>query len=149
MEDGRRIRWQMPFLPQYVGARQRGVAAEVDLDRGCEPAEVESPGLTANEEGGFGQVHLTRHSLHPHGVGRSGQDAHGRRIAAERLAGECVDLGDGQCHVSSSDFGMGRLGRVTDDRRGHLVIVLNAYITAIPAWTNLQQNQRLREAAPD
>ena len=43
MEDGRRIRWQMPFLPQYVGARQRGVAAEVDLDRGREPAEVESP----------------------------------------------------------------------------------------------------------
>ena len=95
MEAGRCIRRQMAFLPQHVGARQRGVAAEVDLDRGREPAQVELAVFPANEERGFRQVHLARHPLHPHGVGRSGQHAHGRRVAAERLAGESVDLGDG------------------------------------------------------
>ena len=62
---------QMAVLPQHVGAGQGGVAAEIHLDRGREPAQVVAVGLF-DQEGGFGEVHFARHVAHPlvGGVGR-------------------------------------------------------------------------------
>src|SRR2546430_1109134 len=51
------------------------------------------------EERRFGEVHLTRHVLHPALVPRAGEDAHGGGVAAERPARERIHLHDPQTHV--------------------------------------------------
>src|SRR5881396_2162239 len=80
------------------------------------------------EERRFGEVHLTRHVLHPALVPRAGEDAHGGGVAAERPARERVHLHDPQAHSTKlacfpraararSRSPIGRTGRV--DLCGH------------------------------
>ena len=89
--------WQVPLLPQHVSARQGRMAAEGDLDRRREPAEVEAIGLP-HEKRRLGEVHLAGDALHPACVARRGQEADRRRVARERRVGERIDLRDPEPH---------------------------------------------------
>ena len=92
----RRGGWDTAGLPQHVRARQRGVSAQLDFGDGREPSQREvGRGRAGCEKRGLGQVHLRRDRLHPPLVGGLVEDAHRGRVAAERLAGERVDLEEG------------------------------------------------------
>ncbi len=92
------------FGPEDVRGGQRRVAAEIDLDRGREPAQAEAV-LVAHEERGLREVHLRGHRLHPALGARRGQHAHGGRVAGERTIGERVDLADRVGHASNLTHG--------------------------------------------
>src|SRR3546814_15436073 len=67
------------------------MAAQIDLDRGREPAQVII--LAArHEEGGLGQVVLRRDRLHRRIGDPTVQRADGGGVAAEDAVGESVDL---------------------------------------------------------
>jgi len=87
----------MPVLPQHVRGRERGVTAQVHLDRGSEPAQPVAVAVGA-EEGRLGEVHLAGDGLHPGGVARLGEHAHRGGVAAEGTVGERVDLDDAESH---------------------------------------------------
>src|SRR5437667_11720187 len=97
MKRGRRVSGEMPVLPQHVRGRERGVATQVHLDRGSEPAEPVAVAVGA-EEGRLGEVHLAGDRLHPGGVARLGEHAHGGGVTAEAAVGERVDLNDPESH---------------------------------------------------
>ena len=90
-------RGQVPFLPEHVGAGQGRMAAESDLDRRREPAEVEAV-VVLHEERRLGEVHLAGDALHPAFVACGGQEADRRRVARERRVGERIDLRDPEPH---------------------------------------------------
>ena len=90
----------MPFFPQHVRARERRVAAEIDLDRRREPAQVVAVRL-ADEERGLGEIHLPRHVLHPHRLGGRGEDADGGGIARKGAIREGVYLSNAERHASN------------------------------------------------
>ena len=87
----------MSFLPENMRASQRRMAAEVDLDRRREPAQLVAV-LFLVKEGGLRQVHLASHVLQPAGIARLGKDANGGGIARERAIGEGVNLNDRDRH---------------------------------------------------
>ena len=106
---------RMAFFPQDVGRGQCGVAAEIDLDRRGEPAQlVGRLGVEPEEEGRLGEVHLAGHLLHPLGGGGFGEDADGRRVAGERAIGERIDDGDSLTGI------VGPIGRASRDTRAEL-----------------------------
>src|SRR5947208_13431447 len=72
-------------------ARQRGVTAEVDLHDRCEPAKRPSVGAR-QQESRLRQIHLSADALHPLRTPLAIEKADRRRIAAEWLVGEGVDL---------------------------------------------------------
>jgi hypothetical protein len=80
-----------PGLVQHVRAGQGGVPAQRDLGGRGEPAQPVAAVARLGERC-LGQVHLGGHRLHPGGFCRAGEQAHRRRIAAERLAGERIHL---------------------------------------------------------
>src|SRR6267143_2049244 len=100
----------MSVFPQDMRARQRGMAAEIDLDRGREPAEIIAVAL-GNQKRSFGEIHLTRDVEHPGGFGWSWEDADRGRVPRERFAGERVYLCDPEAHASKS-IAIGLNGRV-------------------------------------
>ena len=81
-------------VPQHVRGRERRVAAQGDLDRRREPAQVELAVGRGDDERGLREVHLRRDRLHPR-VGRRDagvEQAHRGGVAAERRVGERVDV---------------------------------------------------------
>ena len=87
----------MSVFPQDMRARQRGMAAEIDLDRGREPAEIIAVAL-GNQKRSFGEIHLTRDVEHPGRFGGFGENADAGGVAGEGFVGERVDLGDADWH---------------------------------------------------
>src|SRR6266850_6220648 len=83
----------MAFFPEDVSARQRRVAAEVNLDCGREPPQIESV-PPANQKGRLCQVHLSSYPLHPLRITGRRQKTDGRRIAGKRPVGKSIDLGE-------------------------------------------------------
>jgi len=81
------------LLPEHVGARQRGMAAEIHLAGGSKPAQIEAI-EPPNQKGGLGQVHFPSHLLHPPGVSHRRQQANRRGVAGEGLIGKRIDLGE-------------------------------------------------------
>ena len=97
VKPSRLTRLQYTFLPQKMGARECGVAAELDLQLGCEPPEIEALFPTP-QEGRLRQVHLPSHGEEPC-VGRIlGQKADRGRVAAEWVGRKGIDLEDLQTH---------------------------------------------------
>ncbi len=97
------VRLEEAFLPEHVRARHRGVAAEIDLDRRREPAQVEAAVVATDKERRLREVHLARDELHPFRVACFRQHGDGRRVATERLVRERVDLPDAQRHSAAQD----------------------------------------------
>ena len=88
-------------LPERVGARQRGVAAEVDLRDRREPPQAVAVAVR-EEEGRLGQVHLRGQRLHPRLAGGPLQQADRGRVAGEGARGEGVDLVQRRGHHGES-----------------------------------------------
>ena len=84
----------LQVLVDDVGARQGGVAAEVDLDRRCEPAQVVVAVVPREEVGRLSQVVLRRDGLQDLVREPGLQRAHGRRVSGEDARGEGIDLID-------------------------------------------------------
>ena len=82
---------------QDEGGGEGGVAAEVDLDGGGEPAQLEVLVVgVGDQEGGLGEGVLGGDRLED-GVGEPAlEQAHGGRVAGEAGAGEGVDLVAGE-----------------------------------------------------
>ncbi len=74
VEAQRRARRGAARLVEHVRARERRVAAEVDLDLGREPAQVEGAVVTCRDEGRLRMPHLGRDALHPRLVAVSEHD---------------------------------------------------------------------------
>ena len=88
-------------LPEDVRAGQRRVAAQVDLDGGREPAQLEVPRLVGDhgpDERGLGEVHLGGHGLHPRRVRGRLEEAHRGRVAGEGAGRERVHMEKGRAH---------------------------------------------------
>ncbi len=81
-------------LEQHVRTRKGGVPAQVDLDLGGEPPEVESSVRARAHECGLGVPHLGGDPLHPCVVAVAEHDC--RRVPPERLGRERVDDEDRQ-----------------------------------------------------
>ena len=103
VEAGDRGGRDQPALPEHVGARKRGVAAQRDLDRRSEPAEIVRSVGAGDEEGGLGEVHLGGDGGHPGRFARGGQQADGGRVAAEGGVCKGIDLGNGESHQENDD----------------------------------------------
>ncbi len=73
------------------------MAAEVDFQRGSEPAEL-VPGLRGEEEGGLGLVHLAGQRLHPLVGLRRSEVAHPGGVPREGSVGEGVDQPEVEGH---------------------------------------------------
>lgn len=68
------------------------MAAELDFNRGREPAQPEPIPVSWHQECRFSQVHFGRHVLHPGRIGRDVEQADRRRVAAKGLVREGIDL---------------------------------------------------------
>lgn len=87
-----------PVAQQDMARRQRGVAAQVDLHRGREPAQVEigADMIGRHEEGGFGQVVLPGDGLQGRVVEPVVHRDDRGRIAGEGPLGKGVHLDESQ-----------------------------------------------------
>src|SRR6516225_648099 len=74
-----------------------GMAAKLDLDGRCEPAQEVAFALR-DEERGLGEIVLGGNRLHRRLRQPFGERAHRRRIAAEQSAGEGIDLIERNAH---------------------------------------------------
>src|SRR6516164_3883320 len=74
-----------------------GMAAKLDLDGRCEPAQEVAFALR-DEERGLGEIVLRGNRLHRRLRQPFGEWAHRRRIAAEQSAGEGIDLIERNAH---------------------------------------------------
>src|SRR5262249_58692752 len=86
-----RLAWRRTVrLPEHVGACQRGVAAQIDFHRRCEPAQsiAVAFGLKISR---LRQVYLCRQLLHPVLATRLVEQADGRRVAGKLLTGKGID----------------------------------------------------------
>jgi hypothetical protein len=61
----------MAVLPENVGAGQRSVAAQCDLDRRRKPAKIEAVAV-GHQKCGFREIHFTSHVAHPAFFARRG-----------------------------------------------------------------------------
>src|SRR6202035_4203646 len=91
MEACRLTRFEFALLPKYMSARQRGVAAQINLDGWREPPQIVSL-LSFHEKSGLRQIHLPGNRLHPLSVARLREDTNCRGVAGERLVRESVNL---------------------------------------------------------
>ena len=83
-------------LEEHVRARERCVPAQVDLDLGREPPQVETPARARAHERRLRVPHLGRDLLHPRVVAVVEHDR--GLVPAERLGRERVDNEDRQAH---------------------------------------------------
>ncbi len=84
---------RVAVLEDDMGAREGGVATEIHLDLGSEPAKIE--GITAgNDERGLGVVVLQRDGLQDRIGEPLVHDHDGCRVPGEHAAREGVDLKD-------------------------------------------------------
>ena len=74
-------------------AGQRRVATEIDFNGRSEPAQIVAV-RSADQERGFGEVHLARDVLHPGGFSCLRKNADGGGVAGKGAVRERVDLGD-------------------------------------------------------
>jgi hypothetical protein len=86
------------MLEDHVRGGERRVAAQVDLDRGREPAQAVARAL-GNEERGLAQVVLGRDRLHEPVVEPGAERHDAGRIAGERPIAEGVDPVEWQLHA--------------------------------------------------
>jgi hypothetical protein len=93
MKAGHLAGLELLLLPQNVGTGQRGVATEINLGCRSKPSEVE-PIALPDEIGGFGEIHLASHLLHPDVVGGFRQQADSGGIAGKGAVGKRVHLGE-------------------------------------------------------
>ena len=87
----RRSRVEAPVPAQDVGAGERGVAAQVDLDRRREPAQVVRPVGSAGRGTPSPRGSSRWRRAASDGVGRAVEPAHGGGVPAEGGIGERVD----------------------------------------------------------
>ncbi len=76
--------WKVAVASEHVRGGQGGVAAQVDLDRGREPAQVVGAIGARHDEGRLRQVHLTGHELHLGFVGKARPRRRWRRDCRRR-----------------------------------------------------------------
>ena len=81
---------QSPVFPKEMRARQRGMAAQRDLDRRREPAELPAVAFL-EQEGGLGQIHFRRDLLHPLVGHALGQLTNCGRIPAKWPVRKCIN----------------------------------------------------------
>ena len=98
--EGHVLAARLEELRNHIGARQRRVAAEIDLDRGREPAQAVGVAF-APEEGRLRHVVLPCDRLHGRVGKPTGKRADPGRVAAEQMVGESVDLIERQFHVAT------------------------------------------------
>jgi hypothetical protein len=72
----------MAILPEDVRTGQRGMATEGNFDSRGKPAQIKTIWASVQERR-LGEVHLTCHVLHPLGLARPREDAHGSRVAGK------------------------------------------------------------------
>src|SRR5512134_3880756 len=72
-------------------ACERGMPAQIDFDRRCEPPQIKSVRSRA-EKCGLRQIHFACDLLHPYVVPGLAQDTDGRRISSERYRRKGIDL---------------------------------------------------------
>jgi hypothetical protein len=82
MKAGWGAGWQMAVLPEDVRAGQRSMATEGNFNSWSEPAQIKTIRAPAQKRR-LGEVHLTRHVLHPLRLAWRWQDAHGGRVAGK------------------------------------------------------------------
>src|SRR5262249_2717696 len=80
-----------------MGRGQGRMAAQVHLNLGREPAQVEMVRLLY-QEGRLGQVHFPGNGLEPLVFSPSRQNAHGCRVPGKRSVGEGVNVEEGKAH---------------------------------------------------
>src|SRR5512139_1507788 len=84
-----------------MGAGQGGMAAKVHLNCGREPAEVVAV-ILFEEEGGFREVHLLGHGLHPCRLPSLGKKADRRRVARKGFFRKSINLINRDAHFVPS-----------------------------------------------
>ena len=82
----------MSLGPEYVRARKRRMAAQIDFVQRREPSEAAR--ARGGDEGGLGEVHLRSDELHPSLPSGHLEQAHRGGIASIGLGAKGVDLED-------------------------------------------------------
>src|SRR5262249_38727451 len=82
MKTGRLGTGELAAFPEHMGTGERGMATEVDLHGRSKPAQRESVWAQA-QKGGFREIHLASHLLHPARIPLFGKHADRRRIPRE------------------------------------------------------------------
>src|SRR4030095_4567403 len=91
------------MLEEHVGGSHGGVAAQVHLLVGGEPAQIEAAVLSGNEVGRFREIVLGGDVLQLRVVDPLFQRADGGGVAGEELVREDVDLIEGDLHGDLRD----------------------------------------------
>lgn len=94
--EGDEVAWLAEFAKEDVSGGEGGVAAEVDLDGGSEPAEMKAGLAGADEEGGFGEAVFEGEGLQEGVLGPGRQRDDGGGIAGEKAVGKGVDPVEGE-----------------------------------------------------
>jgi hypothetical protein len=87
----------MSVLPEYVGARERRVAAKVDLHIGRKPAKIIAIKML-QEKSRFRQIHFPGYVLQPLVIAKRFKDADRGRVPSKGLVRKSVNLNDRNGH---------------------------------------------------
>src|SRR5690606_24798114 len=87
------------LFPDDMRAGEGRMTAEIDLDGGRKPAELEVA-TVIEQEGGFGQIEFARDLVLERIIDSVGEQADAGRIAGEEPVGETIDGEDGLFHFS-------------------------------------------------